>query len=57
MEHFQKRGYKHSQIQREITTAKLVPRDQALKLSRLKQKLHHWRYPICGHLQPNLSKP
>lgn len=40
MEHLQKRGYKHSQIQREITKAKLVPRDQALQLSRLKQKLH-----------------
>ena len=40
MEHLQKRGYKHSQIQREITKAKLVPHDQALQLSRLKQKLH-----------------
>ena len=40
MEHLQKRGYKHSQIHREITKAKLVPRDQALQLSRFKQKLH-----------------
>ena len=40
MEHLQKRGYKHSQIQREIKKAKLVPRDQAVQLSRLKQKLH-----------------
>ena len=35
-EHSHKRGYKHSQIQREIKKA----RDQAVQLSRLKQKLH-----------------
>ena len=64
MEHLQKRGYKYSQIQREITKAKLVPRDQALQPSRLKQKVHqgipfvvmHQPIPAAPDLHPPIYR-